>query len=279
MNLGIVITDKSNRFAPIPLKGDLISCIKKANSFGYKGVEISVKDPEEIDAGKIKEIIEDLNMEVIALGTGQIYLEEGLSFSDADSEIRKKAVKNMKRFVDFSKYFNSPVILGLIIGQIKDHFENINIKEYHERINECILECLDYSNKYSTNFLLEPINRYETNIFNKVEDITNFIEGYFVEKNRERVGVLIDTFHMNIEEKDIYESIESNMKYIKHVHFADSNRWPPGFGHLDFKTITKSLENIKYDKYISFEMLPFPDEENSAIIAIENIKKVLTPNK
>lgn len=93
--------------------------------------------------------------------------------------------------------------------------------------------------------------------------------------NRWRViGILIDTFHMNIEEASIYESIKKSKDYITHVHIADSNRWAPGSGHLDFTRIITTLKEIGYPGYLSAEILPLPDPVSAARLAIEYLKEI-----
>jgi sugar phosphate isomerase/epimerase len=70
------------------------------------------------------------------------------------------------------------------------------------------------------------------------------------------LGVMGDTFHMNIEETSIADAFRKTGKYLTHVHFADSNRAAPGKGHLDFVPILKALKEIGYAGYIAFELLP-----------------------
>ncbi len=88
----------------------------------------------------------------------------------------------------------------------------------------------------------------------------------------ERVGILADTFHMNIEEPVIAESIKKYSNLIRHFHFADSNRWPPGYGHTDFKKVMDVLKEIDYKDFISFEMLPMPEPDTAARHAISFVK-------
>jgi len=80
---------------------------------------------------------------------------------------------------------------------------------------------------------------------------------------------------MNIEEVSIYESIVKAKGYITHVHLADSNRWAPGSGHLDFAEIIKTLEKINYQGYVSAEILPLPDPNRAAPLTIEHLKKII----
>ena len=109
------------------------------------------------------------------------------------------------------------------------------------------------------NIFIEPLNRYETNLVNTIEQAINLIK----ETASDNLWLLIDTFHMNIEETNMAESILAAGPFIKHVHAADSNRWVPGNGHLDFKEILSALRKIQYDGFISAECLMKPSKENA----------------
>lgn len=277
MKYGIVISDAGARFAPIPFKGDLVGSIIKAKALGYDGVEITVKTPGVLDASLLKDEIDKRGMSIPALGTGQIFLDEGLSFSDPDCNIREAAVCRIKEFINFANSFNSSIILGLVNGRIND----LNDKEESlKRISDCLYNCLEYSGKYNTSFLIESINRYETNIFNEIKDAADFLNRFFpVDFDKSRIGILADTFHMNIEEKDMCESLSKYSNLIKHIHFADSNRWPPGYGHTDFKKVMEMLKIIGYKDFISFEMLPFPDPDIASKQAINFVKDLEVNNQ
>jgi sugar phosphate isomerase/epimerase len=80
---------------------------------------------------------------------------------------------------------------------------------------------------------------------------------------------------MNIEEVSIYESIIEAKDYITHVHFADSNRWAPGYGHLDFQKIVETLKEINYQGYVSAEILPLPDQDSAAEMTIKTLNSVI----
>ncbi len=75
----------------------------------------------------------------------------------------------------------------------------------------------------------------------------------------DNIGILFDTFHANIEEISIGESIQRADDRLFHVHIADSNRWAPGYGHLDFSQISKVLSGIDYQGFGSLESLPKPN--------------------
>jgi len=100
---------------------------------------------------------------------------------------------------------------------------------------------------YGIQLVLEPLNRYSTPYCANAKD------AIVIAQQVDSLGILLDTFHMNIEEDFFKDAIQSSRKFLRHMHFADNNRKMPGFAHIDFYTIVKSLNEIGYDGYISFE--------------------------
>ena len=97
--------------------------------------------------------------------------------------------------------------------------------------------------------LLEPLNRYATPYCCNAEDAVHVCEAV----DHPSFGILLDTFHMNIEEDSFSHAIELARDFLLHMHFADNNRKMPGSGHLDFSSILNAIRKIKYQRYISFE--------------------------
>jgi sugar phosphate isomerase/epimerase len=106
-----------------------------------------------------------------------------------------------------------------------------------------------FAEDYGIQLLLEPLNRYNTPYCTTAKDAVSIAK----ELNRDSFGVLLDTFHMNIEEDSIEQAIVNSRGLLRHIHFADNNRKMPGIGHIDFQLVVKSLSHIDYDKYITFE--------------------------
>jgi sugar phosphate isomerase/epimerase len=201
---------------------------------------------------------------VPTIGTGQAYGEEGLSFSDPDPEIRRKAVQRIQDQMDLAFKLSIPrVTIGLIRGTVKLGMDKGQAEGY---VIECMVKCLDHSPAIT--LILEPLNRYETNLYNDTASAKEVIDRI----GRPNLRMLIDTFHMNIEEPDIIQSVLRVRDYISHVHFADSNRWPPGCGHVDFKKIVRALRKIDYRGAISAEVLPKPTPEECLRLTIEYYK-------
>ncbi len=106
-----------------------------------------------------------------------------------------------------------------------------------------------HAEKVGNTLLLEPLNRYETHLLNRLEQAVEICR----KVANPRVKIMADFFHMSIEEADIAASIRAAGKWIAHVHLADSNRWLPGQGHTDFASGLKALKAIGFTGYMALE--------------------------
>jgi len=123
---------------------------------------------------------------------------------------------------------------------------------------------------YGIQLVLEPLNRYSTPYCATAKDAIT------IAQQVDSLGVLLDTFHMNIEEDLFNDAIQSSSKLLRHMHFADNNRKMPGFAHIDFSTIVKSLIEIGYEGYISFEPnLPDKNYEHATRYGLDFVKRIV----
>ena len=91
----------------------------------------------------------------------------------------------------------------------------------------------------------------------------------------EQILLMPDLFHMNIEDASIYDNLKAAKDVTAYIHFADSNRWPPGDGHLDFSGIVDTLKEVGYDGFATLEILPYPDPDTAAIKGIQYLRKFI----
>ena len=249
----------------IPIK----ESIERIAKYGYDGIEIMPEDPTRVNINEIKEIINEKNLEVAAIGSGQVYTYHHLSFIHPNKEIREKAIKKVNECIDFARKIDSKiVIIGLVKGKIEG---GISLDKAWENLIECIKKCGEYAEKYDIKLAIEPDNRYETDIVNNADEALKLIK----EVNLKSVKLMLDTFHMNIEEVSFYQTIKNASKELIHFHVADSNRCAPGMGHINFKEIMDALKEINYNGFIGIEVLPKPNADEAARISIEYLKKLL----
>lgn len=268
MKLAIVLSTHAAQFQAVAFKGDFETNVGRIASYGYNGVELAIRDPALVDAGRLEKVVSGYGLEVPAIGTGQAWGEEGLSFTSDDPAVRRAAIERVKSHVPLAQRFGATIILGLIRGITPPGQSHAQSMAF---LVEALQECSAVAAAEGVRFALEPLNRYETDLIHNVEEGMHLIQRV----GAENFGLLLDTFHMNIEEPSIEASIRACGERIFHFHVADSNRWHPGAGHLDFRGILAVLGQIGYGGYVSGEFMPIPDADTGAQRAIEFLKSVM----
>lgn len=272
MKLSICISTHPASFEAVPLKGDFLYNVLLAKKIGFDGVELAIRDPRLVQKDLILRSVSDAGLEISAIGTGQAWGEEGLSFTDPDLEIRQAAVERVKLHIDFLKEIKAIIIIGLLRGKVK---QGISFNVAYEWMYSAFSECCEYAEKNDVKIAFEPINRYETSLLNTIEDSLIFIEKI----GSIKLGLLIDTFHMNIEEPSIEKSIQITKDRLFHFHYADSNRRYPGAGHLNFSSIISALYSIGYSGYLSGEHRSDQDPEHAVRQGFLTIRNILEKSR
>jgi sugar phosphate isomerase/epimerase len=269
MKLSIVLSTQQTQFQAASFSGSLAKNVADIAALGYDGVELAIRDPRLVDVDALDALTREHGLRVPAIGTGQAWNEEKLSFTDPDESVRRAAIERVKAHVPVAARFNAVIIIGLLRGIIKP---GITQEQGMTWVCEALQECSQAAKPLSVRLALEPINRYETTLVNSVTEGMALIERV----GAENFGLLLDTFHMNIEEPDILESISICGERIFHFHVADSNRWYPGAGHLDFPAILSNLKSTGYQGFVSGEFMPLPDPLTAARENIAHLRGILT---
>lgn len=220
---------------------------------GFDSAEICISDPRKVDGDLLIRQLESHGLQVSTISTGQARTQEGLSLTDGRPEVRARAVQRVQDHIRLARQINSSAVT---IGLLRGVGSAGKMQEELDLLHAAMAECVAFACEEGIRLLLEPINRYETNLLTNVDDTIDFIEQM---GNPTHVGVLYDIFHANIEEQSISRSVERLGNKLFHVHFADSNRWLPGMGHIDYGPIIASLRKINYQGYASLEVLNFPN--------------------
>lgn len=218
--------------------------------------------------------LNDFGLRVFAIATGQTYVTDGYSLYSSDASKRQKTIDRLKAHIDFAVELKSMVIIGGIRGKI-EAASGEDWQTEAEKGLEAIATCAEYAKRANVVLLLEPINRYETNVVNTIEQGLEMIQ----KLGNSNLKLLPDTFHMNIEEKSISNSLMKARSSIGYVHFADSNRLAPGWGHFDFAGVLSVLEIIGYADPIGVEVLPKPSDRASAEQAIHFLRMLAKSRK
>jgi sugar phosphate isomerase/epimerase len=230
---------------------------------GFGGVELNLNFDDQRKLSRIKRAINDSGLKLAAIGTGLLYARDRLSFTDQDFDKRTKALSIVKNLIHFASGEHAVVIIGLVRGSPSTRDEATE-----ERLRESLMQCDREAKENGIRIALEAINRYETNLLNTASDAVTLIE----KEKLAATGLLLDTFHMNIEEQSICDTIRNAAPRIVHFHIADSNRWPPGHGHLKIDDLLRILEDSGYTEWVSAETLPRPNNTKAVTETAEFLK-------
>jgi len=208
--------------------------------FGYDGLELK-GDLKLYDPAEVKAILDDHGLEVLSL------TPEDVDLPHPDAEVRAEAVDYYLRLLDFATEVGAPMVgchgaVGRIRPVTTYEQEYVNYVVGVQRIAERAQEL-------SLRLAIEVLNRYESHLLNTAEAAVRFVE----EVGAPNVGLLLDAYHMNIEEADLGDAIRAAREHLFLFHAADSNRQAVGRGHTDFLGIMRALKDIEYDGSIIVE--------------------------
>ncbi|MGI8744934.1 MAG: sugar phosphate isomerase/epimerase family protein [Bryobacteraceae bacterium] len=117
---------------------------------------------------------------------------------------------------------------------------------------------------YEMTIAVEPLNRFETYFLNTAADAVALAAAI----NHPNVGLLFDTFHANIEEKDVAAALRSVAPYLKHLHACENDRGIPGSGHTDWQGVFRALRDLHYEGWVTIESFGFSLGELSVAASI-----------
>ena len=245
---------------------DLETSIAKAAELGFDGVELFTASATAIRPDRLTALIDQFGLEIAAVGTGAGKVINGLTLTDPDPGIRSRAVSFISDMISFGAKFGAPAIIGSMQGNA---FPGIEKEQALSWLAEGLNVLGKRAEESGVTLIYEPLNRYETNLINQIENGVTLIKS-LVTRN---VVLLADLFHMNIEEISLADSIRQAGPFIGHVHFADSNRRPIGMGHTPISDIAAALSEIDYQGFISAEAFPWPDPDQAAQQTITSYKQ------
>jgi len=224
-------------------------------SWGYEGIEFS--------GGGLREQVEAINKAVSKSSVKVSTICAGfrgcpLDASKAERDLAVGDIKDLLRVAAdigavgliFVPIFGPPRIPDLSPLASPVELERQLLLKLFDEMGEA-------ASKAGSLLLVEPLNRYETHLLNRLEQAVEVCK----KVGNPSVRIMADFFHMSIEERDIPAAIRQAGQWINHVHLADSTRLLPGHGHTDFKSGFAALKDIGFNEYMALECgIPGPPE-------------------
>jgi sugar phosphate isomerase/epimerase len=242
------------RGGPFVFWDDLDAGCAQAAELGFHAVELFAPSARVLEKLRAAEIVAKHGLKLAAAGTGGGWLVKKLSLTDEDAGGRRKARQFIREIIEWAAQSGAPAIVGSMQGRGADRQTAL------DRLGEGLEVSSARAAELGVPLIYEPLNRYETNLINRLGDGVEFLKG----RKLNNVRLLPDLYHMNIEEQSIPTALMAAGKWIGHLHLVDSNRRAMGFGHTKAAPVAKALEKIGYQGYVSGEVLPWPDSLGAA---------------
>ena len=224
-----------------PFSNDTLDLIDKVADFGFDIIEICVEDPATIDTAAIAKRVEKAGIRALICGA----FGPDRDISSDEAEKRESGHAYLRRCVDMAFELQSPVVSGPMYSAVgKTRLLSRTEREAQWALSvENMKRAADYAQAKGIKLAVEPLNRFETDLLNTVEQSMDWLGRI----DRDNVGLLLDTFHMNIEERSIPDAIRRAGKKVFHFHGCANDRGTPGRDHLPWTDIVSALRTIGYD--------------------------------
>lgn len=242
---------------PFVFSNGLADAFAQAAALGFDAVEVFPPGADAPELATLPELTQRHGLRVAAVGTGAGWVVHKLTLSHRSAESRQRARQFVRIIIDLGARFGAPAIIGSMQGRWENEVSRDQALGW---LAESLEELGEHAASRGVPLLYEPLNRYETNLLNRLGDTTAWLRTL----RTRNIRILGDLFHMNIDEANSAAAIREAGPMLGHVHFADSNRRAIGMGQTAIAPIIAALREIKYAGYLSAEILPLPDPAAAA---------------
>jgi D-psicose/D-tagatose/L-ribulose 3-epimerase len=213
---------------------------------GYDGVEIPVFEGEPEHFRQVGRAIRDNGLAATAV---TVLPDEAHSAISADATCRRGALDRLKWAIDCTQALGGEALVGPFYQALGQFTGAMPTALERDRLVEVHTQAADYALRAGIKLGVEPLNRFECHMLNTVADSVELVRRV----SRDNYGLLYDTFHANIEEKDPVGVIGPNIRWINHVHISENDRGTPGKGHVPLAATFAALKAAGYDGWLTIE--------------------------
>ncbi|GAB4476929.1 MAG: sugar phosphate isomerase/epimerase [Thermoflexibacter sp.] len=223
----------------------LFPILDQIKKIGFDGVEVPIfntnPDYWKVWARKLDEL--DLGRVAVTIC--------GADFNQIspDAQMRKKALARNKQAVECAANLGATMLTGPYHSALCVFTGKSATKEEWRWAVENIHALAEYAKQFNITLGLEYLNRFESYLISCAEELLSFVEAV----NHPNCQLMFDTFHANIEEKNIGEAIKQCAKHLIHVQVSENDRSTVGKGNVDWQGIFSALKSINYDGWLSVE--------------------------
>ena len=259
MHLAVNILTPEVRRVPglLAIQSDLSYALPRLKDYGYDSLELITTDPLSIDREELERTISEHGFSLVAINTGRVRGELGLSLTSPDDFVRINSIMRTKEIIDFASIWAIPVNIGILRGTIKEGGGETTTRE---KLISALSVLSKYAERKNVDLMIETVARPMMDFLNTLDEAENLINSV----GSPSLHLMYDFSQMELEEEDMYKAMEMHMSNARHLHFADTERKVPGKGKIDWRRVMSVLSDKKYQYDASIEVLPVPDEMKAA---------------
>jgi len=213
---------------------------------GYDGVELEIFEGTPEHYAKVGQVLDDTGLERTGV---TIMPDEKRNPGSADAGLRRAAADHMKWAVECAAALGAPVLAGPFYQPLGKFSGKGPTEDEKARCAEVHREAADAAAGADITLTVEPLNRFECYFLNTIADAA----AYAKRVDRPNFGIMYDTFHANLEERDPVGCITENIDLIRHVHVSENDRGTPGRGHVPWAETFRALRGGGYDGWLTIE--------------------------
>jgi D-psicose/D-tagatose/L-ribulose 3-epimerase len=220
----------------------------KIAKMGFNHIEIPIDDPKTLDFQKCREIINKAGIFSISCC---VAMGPDRDLIDPDPKVRQNGVDYVKASIDGLALVGGKNLVGPFYSAVgRSWQQSAEEREHDMKILVAILkDFAEYAGKKGVFLGLEPLNRFETSFITTADQAIELVDRV----NHPNFKIMLDTFHMNIEENSMGDAIRKVGSRLLQVHSNENNRGTPGAGHVPWKEVAQALKDIKFDGVLVIE--------------------------
>jgi len=219
--------------------------LPRIRAAGFDGVEVPMYRGREFAVAALLRGLANTGMECTICSV----LVDGLSLISDDASIRASAVEQLRENIAATAEAGAKIIAGPMYAPVGYLAGRRRTPDEWKRAVDCWQQLGPWLAQHDVTAAIEPLNRFETYFLNTAEDSARFCD----EVGHPNVGILFDTFHANIEEKNIADGYRVVAPHLKHVHTCENDRGTPGSGHVEWVEVFKAINEIGYNGWLTIE--------------------------
>lgn len=245
-----------------PFSNRTLDLFERVKAMGFDILEICVEDPATIDASAIRDRAAQTGVSVTICGA----FGPDRNLSSEDAAVQRAGLSYLERCIDFASELKSPFVSGPMyaaVGETRLLDEPARGAQWGRAVGS-LKRAAAYAGARGVKLAIEPLNRFETDLVNTVDQALRLID----DVGSDNVGLLLDTFHMNIEEKDIPAAIRRAAGRIVEFHASSNDRGTPGDDHLPWRDIARALSSVGFEGPIVIEAFTPEIQEIAKAVSI-----------